>query len=181
MRVKVDYKGDLLLYPCPTVLITSKDKIDNVFTVSWTGIASSHPEYVTIAINKKRLSYSIILESMKFCINIPDASLINEVDYCGSFSGRDVDKFTACKLDKIYYDTDYILVGQCKMHLLCSVERIIKLGSHDLFIAQVVNKLIDSSISNIHENADPIVYFRPYYYQVSKKTIGHYGFTKSEI
>ena len=96
-----EYNGDLLLAPCPTVLVTAKHgDIENVLTVSWTGIASSHPEYVTISINPKRFSHKIILNSKKFCISIPSFDLIDAVDFCGNNSGRDVDKFVACGFTK---------------------------------------------------------------------------------
>ena len=75
------YNGELLLAPCPTVLVTAKHgDIENVLTVSWTGIASSHPEYVTISINPKRFSHKIILNSKKFCISIPGSDLIDAID-----------------------------------------------------------------------------------------------------
>ena len=136
-----EYTGDLLLYPCPVVLVTSKDNtVENVFTVSWAGIASSHPEYITIAINPKRSSHSIIQKSEKFCVNIPNSNLISEADYCGSISGREIDKFQICKFTKTYYNSDYVLIDQCPMHLTCEVVSIVKLGSHDLFIAKVTHK-----------------------------------------
>lgn len=174
-----EYTGDLLLYPCPVVLVTSKDdEVENVFTVSWTGIASSHPEYITIAINPKRFSHLIIQKSKKFCVNIPNSNLIYEVDYCGAISGREIDKFQICKFTKTYYNSDYVLIDQCPMHLICEVVSIVKLGSHDLFIAKVTHKLIDSHISSIHEDLEPIIYFRPNYYQIGKDKMGYYGFTK---
>lgn len=180
-NMKSEYTGNLLLYPCPVVLVTSKDNaVENVFTVSWAGIASSHPEYITIAINLKRFSYSIIQKSKKFCVNIPNSSLIYEVDRCGSISGCDTDKFQICKFKKTYYNSDYILIDQCPVHLICEVESIVKLGSHDLFVAKVTHKLIDSHISNIYQDIDPIVYFRPNYYQIGKDKIGYYGYTAKE-
>lgn len=176
---KCEYTGDLLLYPCPTVLVTSKkDDVEDVFTVSWSGIASSHPEYVTIAINTKRYSYCIIKDSKKFCVNIPDIAELKNVDYCGTVSGRDSDKFRDCRFDKEYFESDYILIRQCKFHLICEVEHIIELGSHDLFIAKVIQKLIDSSVTLIHEELDPIIYFRPNYYGLRKEVLGHYGYIK---
>ena len=178
--MKAEYNGELLLYTCPTVLITSRYETDNVFTVSWTGIASSHPEYVTVAINKKRLSHEMISRTKKFCINIPDTRLLREVDYCGSYSGRDVDKFVNCKFEKIYFDSDYVLIKQCKFHIICNVESIIHLGSHDLFIAKVVRKLIDEDVQNMHEDAEPIVYFRPNYYSIDRKALGYYGFSTNK-
>ena len=136
------YEGTFLLAPCPTVLVTIKQgNSENVLTISWTGIASSHPEYVTISINKKRYSYEMINNVNKFCINIPSSDLIKEVDYCGVNSYREVDKFKECHFTKEYLD-DCILISECKMHILCVIERRIELGSHQLIIAKVTEKYI---------------------------------------
>lgn len=179
MHNKIEYTGELSLCPCPTVLVTSKvAEKENVLAVSWTGIASSHPEYVTIAINKKRYSHALISQAKKFCINIPNANMIHEVDFCGSYSGREIDKFATCGFSKLYYKNEYVLINECVMHILCQVEAIYPLGSHDLFIGKVNCKLMDSSVSNIHRDINPIVYFRPNYYQLNKNNLGHYGFTK---
>lgn len=175
------YTGELLLTPCPTVLVTSKhNDVENVLTISWAGIASSHPEYVTISVNPKRYSYLPILKSKKFCINIPDFSLINAIDFCGNWSGRDIDKFSACGFSKQYV-SDYILIEQCQMQILCDVIQIIELGSHHLFIAKVIEKYINvKPQDNIYDSLNPIVYFRPYYHKLDKQNLGSYGYTKKD-
>lgn len=178
---KIRYNGDLLLPSCPTVLVTTRYIKDNVLTVSWAGIASSHPEHVTIAINSKRYSHDALIHSGKFCINIPNANLIKEVDYCGTYSGREIDKFKACGFSKLYMFDDYVLIEQCPMHLLCTVKTIVNLGSHDLFIGSVDEKLIDSdSINSINETIDPIIYKRPNYFRLQNDSLGYYGFTKED-
>lgn len=179
MDKKLLYDGDLSLYPCPTVLVTSKWKdCENVLTVSWAGIASSHPEYVTIAINRKRYSYALIKESLKFCINIPNSDMAEKVDYCGSNSGRVINKFQSCDLKKIYYEKEYIIINDCPVNLICTVEHIYPLGSHDLFISHVHKKYIDRAITDIHKQLKPIVYFRPNYYDIGENILGFYGFTQ---
>ena len=174
-------ENELLLYPCPVVLVTSKLKsIENVLTVSWTGIASSHPEYVTIAINPKRYSHKIIKQSGCFCINIPNVSLLNETDYCGSYSGREINKFDKCGFHKTYKE-NFILIDECPMNILCDVKSIIELGSHDLFIAAVREKYTDYHVTkSIHDALDPIAYFRPYYYKLEKQHLQEYGFQKQQ-
>jgi flavin reductase (DIM6/NTAB) family NADH-FMN oxidoreductase RutF len=107
--------------------------------------------------------------------------MIYEVDYCGSVTGREIDKFTKCGLKKSYYDSDFVLIDQCKFHLICNVETTIDLGSHDLFVAKVLHKLIDTTVVDIHLDADPIIYFRPNYYQINKNNLGYYGFSKSSV
>ncbi len=173
------YTGELLLAPCPTVLVTSKHaNIENVLTVSWAGIASSHPEYVTISLNPKRFSHKIISDSKKFCIGIPSFGLLESVDFCGNNSGRDIDKFVACGFTKKYI-SDYVLIEQCKFHLLCDVVNVIELGSHHLFVARVVDKYMSTDTNgNIHLDLDPIAYFRPYYCKLTENSDRVYGFTK---
>ncbi len=177
--MSIKYTGELLLMPCPTVLVTSKkDNIENIVTISWAGIASSHPEYITISINPKRYSYDIIAKTKKFCINIPEVDLINEIDFCGNHSGRNIDKFSVCHFTKKYIN-DYVLIEQCKLHILCEVEKIVKLGSHHLFIAKVIEKYLNvDNTNNIHEYLKPVAYYRPYYYKLEENNIGIYGFTK---
>lgn len=177
----IKYTGELLLAPCPTVLVTMKhEDVENVLTVSWSGIASSHPEYVTISINPKRYSCGIILESKKFCINIPSFDLIKAVDFCGNNSGRDIDKFSACGFSKKYI-SDYVLIEQCKMNVLCDVVNVIELGSHFLFVAKVKEKYLSvESLDDIHRELDPIAYFRPFYYRLNGEKAGFYGFTNNE-
>lgn len=178
MSKKNEYTGELLLYPCPTILVTSLyEDCEDILAVSWAGIASSHPEYITIAINKKRYSYNIIRKSQKFCANIPNIDIIQKVDYCGSVSGRDTDKFAACGFRKEYYHSEYISIAQCPISIFCEVESIVQLGSHDLFIGKVVLKLINNNITDLHLDLDPIVYFRPNYYGIEKKELGFYGYS----
>ena len=180
--MKTRLNNELSLYPCPTVLVTSKlESIENVLTVSWAGIASSHPEYVSIAINLKRYSHFLIENSKKFCINIPNSNIIEQVDCCGNLSGKNINKFDFCKFDKIYYQSDYILIEQCPVHLVCDVTQMINLGSHDLFIARITDKLMDTDIEYIHNEIDPIVYFRPNYYRINKDSLGFYGYSKQKL
>ena len=174
----VKYAGELLLAPCPTVLVTSKyNDLENVLTIAWAGIASSHPEYVTISVNTKRFSYSIINKSRKFCINIPNSDLINAIDFCGTHSGRNIDKFSACGFSKKYL-SNYVLIEQCKMQILCEVEKVIELGSHHMFIAKVADKYLNINENDtIHDVLEPVAYFRPYYYKLKKDKLGIYGYT----
>lgn len=179
MKKKLD--DDLLLYPCPVMLVTSKygDK-ENIFTVSWTGIACSHPEYITISINPKRFSYKLIKNSGCFTANIINQNLINIADYCGTFSGVNHDKFKECKLTKVQGKTiDVPLILECPVNIECKVENILNLGSHHLFIARVLEKLIDENINdvNIHQHLKPVSYIRPNYYSIDDIPLGSFGKT----
>ncbi len=171
-------KKELLLYPCPILLVTSKWKnIRNVLTVSWSGIASSHPEYITISINKKRYSHSLIVNSGALVVNIINEDLINAADYCGSHSGKSIDKFDDCRLATSSGTfVDAPLIDNCPINIECKVENIIDLGSHDLIVGKVLVKWINSDIADddLHEKLRPAVYFRPYYYRLNDTILGEY-------
>lgn len=169
------------MYPCPVILVTSRfGQTENIITISWSGIASSHPEYITIAIKPNRFSHQLIRNSGEFGVNIPTKEFVDRVDFCGSNSGRDIDKFSTCKFTKFYGDSIQVpLIEECPINLECQVHHCIPLGGHDLFVARVLNKHIDESINmnDLHCALDPLVYFRPNYYALDLKSLGCYGQT----
>lgn len=185
--MKKQLTNELLLYPCPVVLVTTRHKnCDNIITVSWTGIASSHPEYVTISIKPERYSYSLIKKSGVFAINIPNRNLLEVADYCGNNSGKDNNKFTICNLTKNTSHTiDVPLIQECPINIECQVEHEINLGSHEIFIAKVTNKLIDdnlpSDLKKLGQSLSPLSYIRPYYFSHNQNPLGYYGYTKKHI
>lgn len=184
-NMKKKLQSELLLYPCPVLLITSKfGNEENVFTVSWSGIACSHPEYITISVKPTRFSYNLIYNSGYFTANIINENLLKIADYCGTFSGKNHDKFRECNLTKIpgkMIDVSSIL--ECPINIECKVVKVLELGSHNLIVARVVEKLIDENISetNLHEYLNPVSYFRPNYYSLNKKILGVYGKTHSTV
>lgn len=179
---------DLSLYPCPVVLVTSsfRKKI-NIITISWIGIICSHPPLIGIGIKPSRYSHSLISDDREFTINVPSSKYVREVDFCGSISGRFIDKFSKTGFTPLKGDVvSAPLISECPVNLECKVENIARgIGGHDLFIGKIVRKHIDANIE-IEEvknyfNLDPIVYVRPYYFTLKKEIIGHYGFTKGEL
>lgn len=179
--MKTKFTNELLLYPCPVLLVTSRYKnTDNVFTVSWSGIACSHPEYIMISIKSSRYSHSLIKQSGVFGVNIINERLLSAADYCGTFSGTKHDKFSECGFTKLQGQVVNIpLIRECPINIECEVEKIVELGSHDMFIGKVVNKMIDSDIDiqKIHEDLKPVAYFRPNYYALCGDSLGTYGKT----
>lgn len=178
--MKKALENDLLLYPCPVLLVTSKlGNVENVLTVSWTGIACSHPEYITIAIKPTRFSYSIIEKSGYFTANIINEKLLNVADYCGTFSGKSHNKFDICNLSITQGNLSNVpIINECPINIECKVEKIIELGSHNLFIGKVLDKLIDAKIDygNIHKTLKPVAYFRPNYYSINEsQPLGSFG------
>ena len=169
------YTGAQQLSPCPAVLVTggSKDDAENVITIAWTGILSSKPEYISVAIRPERYSYGIIKNNMELGINIPKSGLAAKVDYCGVKSGRDVDKFKECNFTKFYCDEIKApLIEECFLNIACKVEHILDLGAHHVFISKVLKKYSDKDFK---ENMDPLVSIRPYYYKLNEEKIMRFG------
>ncbi|MEQ8154233.1 MAG: flavin reductase family protein [Clostridiaceae bacterium] len=182
---KKDFKGSVFLNPVPVVLITSKNKSGkvNVFTVAWTGTLCTKPPMLSISVRPERLSYEYIKETMEFTVNIPSSKLVRAVDYCGVKSGKTIDKikemgFTMTEGTNI--DVPYI--NDCPINIECKVRQIIPLGTHDLFMADVICSHIDEDLMDengkIHfENADLLSYCHGEYYPMPKKSLGTFGFS----
>jgi flavin reductase (DIM6/NTAB) family NADH-FMN oxidoreductase RutF len=179
------FKGSVMLNPVPVVLITSKNKENktNVFTVAWTGTACTKPPIISVAIRPERLSYEYIKENMEFVVNLPSKNLVRQVDFCGVRSGRQVDKIK--EMEFTLEDASIVnapIIKECPVALECKVKNIIPLGSHDLFLAEVVaiqveDRLMDAN-EKIHlENADLISYSHGEYFPLDNKAIGKFGFS----
>lgn len=180
---KISFKGSAMLNPVPAVLITCCNKLGyvNVFTVGWIGTACTRPPMITAAIRPERLSYEYIKETGEFVVNLPSKELTRKVDYCGVRSGRQVDKinemgFTLEQCASVSVPS----IKECPISLECRVSSIVPLGSHDLFIAeilkvQVEEHLIDKN-GKIHlEKADLISYSHGEYYALPVKSLGKFG------
>lgn len=128
------------LAPVPVVMVTCGDMEDsNITTIAWTGVINSEPPMVYVSIRDSRKSYEIIEKTREFVINIPDKNLVWETDFCGTKSGKNIDKFKETKLTKIKaQNIDVPLIKECPINLECKVTEIKKLGSHDMFIAEVI-------------------------------------------
>ncbi|MBC2855088.1 flavin reductase family protein [Cetobacterium sp. 2A] len=182
---KQEFKGSVVLNPVPVVLITSKNKEgkENVFTVAWTGTICTKPPMLSISIRPERLSYEYIKETLEFTVNLPSSHQVRETDFCGVRSGKDTDKikemgFTMKKGTHI--DVPYI--KECPINIECKVKSIIPLGTHDLFLAEVVGSHINSDLldekGKIHfEWANLVNYCHGEYFPMSKKPIGQFGFS----
>jgi len=182
---KINFKGSVILNPVPVVLITSKNKAGktNVFTVGWTGTINTKPPMLYISIRPERLSYEYIKESMEFVVNLPSSDLVKKVDYCGVKSGKKNDKITEMEFtlkESLNISVPYI--DECPINIECKVTNILPLGTHDMFIAEVVGSHVDESLldekGKIHfENANMMSYCHGEYFPLSKKPIGSFGFS----
>ncbi len=182
---KTTFKGSIMLNPVPSVLITSRNSEgkDNVFTVGWIGTACTKPPMITVAIRPERLSYNYIKESNSFVVNLPCTRLVKAVDYCGVKSGKTTDKFNDMNLT--LSEADEIncgIIEECPVSFECVVKSVTPLGTHDLFLAEVIcchvdDKLIDE-VGKIHfESADLLSYSHGEYFGLSPRPLGKFGFS----
>lgn len=182
---KREFKGSAILNPVPAVLITTQNKEGkaNVFTVGWIGTACTRPPMITVAIRPERLSYEYIKETMEFVVNLPVMSMTKQVDYCGVVSGKKEDKLEklGLKLEASKMVKVPSLEG-CPINIECRVKSITPLGSHDLFLAEVVSVSVDEAIidsrDKIHlEKANLIAYSHGEYFSLNNKPLGRFGYS----
>lgn len=182
------WKGGALIAPLPAVLISCKGKdrdekeAENVFTVAWTGIINTVPPKTYISVRKSRYSYDIIKNSREFVINIPTAKIVREVDYCGIYTGGKVDKFEKCGFTKeASNEVSVPCIGECPLCLECRVTDITELGTHDMFIADIVctnvrDDIISSDGKLRLEKAGLMAFAHGEYFELGKR-IGEFGFS----
>jgi len=143
------FKGSILFGPVPALLVTTinREGQANIFTVGWTGVACSHPPLVTIAVRKERLSYENIRATGEFVINLTTGKMLKMTDFCGCRSGRKVDKIKHFGLElEPGVDVAVPSLKISPVALECRVRSVTELGSHDLFIAEIVRNKVDASL-----------------------------------
>lgn len=180
---KVEWKSGTFLYPLPAVMVTSGDmEKSNIMTVAWTGIMNTNPAMVYISVRPERYSYNLIKESGEFVINLTNEELAFATDWCGVRSGEKYDKFKEMGLTK--EKANHVkcpLIKESPVSVECKVKEIKELGSHHMFIAEVLS--IDADDKYIDENGafdiskcDLIAYANGGYYTLDKK-IGKFGYS----
>lgn len=180
---KITWKGSVLLGPIPPVLVScGTPEAPNVFTVAWAGIVNTHPPRVSISVRPSRHSYGLIQQSGEFVINLPTTALARAVDWCGVKSGRDVNKFKAMGLTALpASQVSCPLVGESPVNLECKVFQQIPLGTHDLFLADVVavnvsEELLDTAGKLHLERAGLLAYAHGQYYSLGEE-MGTFGWS----
>ena len=181
---KQSWKPGNMLYPLPAVLVTVADKQgnQNVFTVAWTGTVCSDPAMVSISVRKERYSYHMIEETGEFVINLTTKKLAFATDYCGVKSGRDVDKFKEMHLTPLPGEKVAApLLLESPINIECKVKQIIPLGTHDMFLAEVVAVHADEAYMDEKGRfslvkAEPMVYSHGTYYSLGKE-LGSFGYS----
>jgi flavin reductase (DIM6/NTAB) family NADH-FMN oxidoreductase RutF len=182
---KITKKPETALYPLPAVLVSMGKSIDeyNIITISWTGTINSEPPMCYISVRPERYSYQILKKNMEFVINLTNNDLLKAVDWCGIKSGRDYDKFKEMKLNPVKASlVDAPLIEQAPVNIECRVRQIIPLGSHHMFMAEIVavnydKKYLDEKTGSFSsEKAGLVSYaFKQYFGQGEK--LGKYGFS----
>lgn len=178
------WRAGNMLYPLPAVMVSVADSNGkpNIITIAWVGTVCSNPPMVSISVRPERYSYNIIKETGEFVINLTTKELAYATDYCGVKSGRDVDKFAEMKLTPS--KAEFVkapLIEESPVNIECRVTQVIPLGSHDMFIAEVLavhadEKYKDEKGKFCLEKADPIIYSHGEYLTCGEK-IGTFGYS----
>lgn len=180
---RVKFRGSTLLAPVPPALVTCGDgEENNVLTVAWTGIINSTPPKTYISVRPQRHSYEILKRTREFVIHLTTASLARTADYCGVYTGAKVDKFEKCGLTRI--DSTEVAcptIAESPLALECRVFDIVPLGTHDMFLADIVavtadESLLDESGKLRLDKADLCAYAHGDYFALGKK-LGSFGFS----
>ena len=183
--MKRRFKPGTMIYPLPAALISCGKSAEeyNIFTVSWIGTICSEPAMCYISVRPSRHSYDIIKRNGEFVINLTNEEMAFATDWCGVKSGRDYNKFREMNLTPEKTEVvDSVLVKESPLSIECKVKQIIPLGSHDMFIAEVVNVLADEKYMDkdsdafLLEEAKLIAYNHGNYYKIGEK-IGKFGWS----
>ena len=183
--MKQSWKPGTVLYPLPAVLVScgATPEEYNMLTVAWTGTVCTTPPMCYVSIRPERHSYGIIRRTGEFGINLTTRRLARATDWCGVRSGRDWDKFREMGLTPVASETVAApLVAESPVNIECRVRQVVPLGSHDLFIAEVVGVQVDEALIDpatgrfCLERADPIVYSHGEYFALGE-ALGHFGWS----
>lgn len=180
---KLIWKPGNLIAPVPAAMVScgTMEK-PNIITIAWTGNVSSSPAKVSISVRPERYSYGLIKESGEFVLNLTTAALVRAADFCGVRSGREVDKFAQLGLTPIpAREVACPLVGESPVNLECRVCDVIPLGSHDLFLADVLAVHVEEELVDDHgrlrmDQCHLAAYAHGEYFALGKK-VGSFGFS----
>ena len=181
---KQSWKPGNMLYPLPAVLVSTADKKGgtNLFTVAWTGTICSDPPMVSISVRPERYSYSMIVETGEFVINLTTEKLAFATDFCGVRSGRDGDKFQKMNLTK--EKAQYVsapMIGESPVSIECRVHEVKELGSHDMFLADVLAVHADEAYmdknNKFHLNDAGLLVYSHGEYLAGDRKVGTFGYS----
>ena len=178
------WKPGNMLYPVPPVLVTCHNKKgeSNMLTVAWAGTVCSTPAMLSISVRKERYSHAMLMETGEFVVNLPTEDLVWETDEAGVRSGRDVNKWESLHL---HQEEGKILsvpmILECPVNMECKVKQVLELGSHDLFLAEIVAVHVDSALLDEKkrlqlEKAKLLAYSHGQYFGLGN-VLGSFGFS----
>lgn len=178
------WKPGNMLYPVPPVLVTCHNKKgeSNMLTVAWAGTICSTPAMLSISVRKERYSHAMLMETGEFVVNLPTEDLVWETDEAGVRSGRDLNKWESLHL---HQEEGKILsvpmISECPVNMECKVKQVLELGSHDLFLAEIVAVHVDSALLDEKkrlqlEKAKLLAYSHGQYFGLGN-VLGSFGFS----
>ncbi len=184
IMAKQNWKPGNMLYPVPAVMVSCKKGDDraDIVTIAWAGTVCSDPAMVSISVRPERFSHDIIEQSGEFVINLVNEKLTYACDWCGVRSGRDHDKFKEMKLTE--YKSDFMeapAISESPVNIYCKVVKTERLGSHDMFIAEVVGVTVDDSYMDENGKFDLaatglVAYSHGEYFSLGEK-LGKFGYS----
>ena len=181
---KQHWKPGNMLNPVPAVMVsvTDKEGKSNIITVAWAGTVCTNPPMVSISVRPSRYSYQILEETGEFVINLTNESLVKACDYCGVVSGRDVDKFAKTGLTPIPMEHVHAMgIDESPVNMECKITEKRELGSHTMFIAEVVGVTVDDrymdETGKFHINESGLVMYSHGEYFTLGKKLGKFGYS----
>ena len=181
---KVTKIATTALYPVPAAMVScgTGDQA-NIITLAWVGTLCSEPPLVGIGVRPSRHSHGLIKEAGEFVVNLPSAGQARWVDYCGVVSGRDVDKWAACGFTPAPASKVQVpLIAECPVNIECRLQQTLSLGTHDLFIGQILAVQMDEAVLDERgrldvAKAEPIAYVGDEYRRIGD-ILGTHGYSK---
>jgi flavin reductase (DIM6/NTAB) family NADH-FMN oxidoreductase RutF len=180
---KVAIKPSTYLYPVPAVMVTCGPRErPNIIALAWVGTVCSDPPMVGISIRPSRYSHELITQHGEFAVNVPTAKQVDIVDYCGTVSGRDVDKFSEAGLTPLPGSAiGTAIIAECPLNLECKVQQVLSLGSHDLFLGEIVAVQVDEEVLTAQKQVDlsqarPLAFGAREYWGLGER-LASYGFS----
>lgn len=181
---KLNFKPGTMLNPVPAVMVScGQGDESNIITVAWTGIVNSEPPMTYVSVRKERHSHHLIKESGEFVINLVTEELAFATDYCGVRSGKDVDKFREMKLTPVKGEkVDCPVIKESPVNLECRVREVHEYGSHDMFVADIVNVQVNEELMDEKgrirlDLAGLVAYNHGEYFGLKKNPLGKFGYS----
>lgn len=177
------WKPGTMISPVPPVLVSCGSlERPNILTIAWTGVVNTIPAMTYISVRPQRYSYPLIKERGEFVINLTTRSLTWAADYCGVKSGADTDKFAACRLTpQVASQVGAPIIAESPVNIECRVEKVIPLGSHDMFLARIVAVNVDENLidqkGKLHlDKSGLVAYSHGEYFALGEK-LGTFGYS----